>query len=101
MNQSFSITETKNKLSKLINRAVTRHERITISKRGKPIAAIVSLEGLPQIDEKERQRLLKRAKEIKKSTKKYIPFEQAVRDYEKKWGVDLGLDFTQSGNVRH
>lgn len=100
MEKTLSIAEAKNKFSDLINRAVYRHERITISKRGKPVAVIMSIDDLNQIDEQEKRRLLKRAKAIEKSTKKYIPFEQFVRDYEKKWGVDLGLDFTKSGNVR-
>lgn len=38
---------------------------------------------------KKDQELLERIRAIEKSTKEYIPFEQFIRDYEKKWGVDL------------
>ena len=40
------------------------------------------------MEDRERAR---RVRALKKSNKKFIPFEQVVRDYEKKWGVDLGL----------
>jgi len=89
MEKTVSIAEGKNKFSDLVNRAVSHHERIHVSKRGKPIAVIMSLQDLMQIEEREKRRLLKRLKAIEKTTKKYIPYEQFVREYEKKWGVDL------------
>jgi len=97
MEKTYTIAEAKNNFSDLVNRAVSHHERIQVSKRGKPVAVIMSIQDLPQIDEREKLRLLRRVRAIEKKTRKYIPFEQVVRDYEKKWGVDLGLDFT---NVR-
>jgi len=42
-----------------------------------------------QADELDRRRALERVREIKKRTKKYIPYEEFVREYEKKWGVKL------------
>lgn len=89
MEKTVSIAEAKNKFSDLINRAIYRHERINISKRGKPVAVLMSVADLKRLEELEDQERLKRVRALKKSTKKYIPFEQFVRDYEKKWGVDL------------
>lgn len=91
MEKTVSIAEAKNKFSDLVNRAVNRHERINISKRGKPVAVIMSLADSKRLEELEDRERLKHVRALKKSTKKYIPFEQFVRDYEKKWGVDLGL----------
>ncbi|HZQ09454.1 MAG TPA: hypothetical protein VFD70_22945 [Anaerolineae bacterium] len=42
-----------------------------------------------QLDEAEKQRVLKRVRDIQKRTKKYIPYEEFVREYEKKWGIKL------------
>jgi len=100
MEKTVSIAEAKNKFSDLINRAIYRHERITISKRGKPVAVIMSAEDSRQLEALEDQERVKRVRALKKSTKKYIPFEQVIREYEKKWGVDLGLD-VKGNRVRH
>ena len=100
MEKTIGIAEAKNKFSDLINRAIYRHERITISKRGKPVAVIMRAEDSKRLEELEDRERLKRVRALKKSTKKYIPFEQAIREYEKKWGVDLGLDF-KDNRVRH
>ncbi len=101
MEKTVSVAEAKNRFSDLLNRVIYRHERIIVSKRGKPVGAIVSTEDLKRLEEMENRRVLKKARAIEKRTKKYIPFEQVVRDYEKKWGVDLGLNLPEDPNVRH
>lgn len=100
MEKTVSVAEAKNKLSDLLNRVAYHHERIIVSKRGKPVGAIVSAEDLQRLEEMEDRERVKRVRALKKTTKKYIPFEQVVRDHEKKWGVDLGLDFSKGSNVR-
>lgn len=100
MDKVVSVAQAKNQFSDLLNRVIYRNERIIVTKRGKPVGAIVGLGEAEQRErEKDRERI-KRIREIKKRTKKYIPFEQVVRDYEKKWGVNLGLDFAGDPNVR-
>ncbi len=89
MNKSVSVAEAKNNFSDLLNRVIYRRERIIVSKHGKPVGALISAQDLQQLEELERQQTLARIKEIKKRTKKYIPFEEFVREYEKKWGVKL------------
>ncbi len=89
MNKTVSVAEAKNQLSELLNRVHYRGERILVTKRGKPIGALVSARDLEMIEKADKEKTLRRVREIQKRTKKYIPYEQFVRDYEKKWGVKL------------
>jgi prevent-host-death family protein len=41
---SFDIAQLKDRLSSLLNRVTNRHESITITKRGKPIAKLVPID---------------------------------------------------------
>lgn len=92
MERVVSVAQAKNQFSDLLNRVIYRNERIIVTKRGKPVGALVSLaEAERRARDQDRARV-KQIRAIKKRTKKYIPFAQVVRDYEKKWGVDLGLD---------
>lgn len=89
MNKPISVAEAKNHFSDLLNRVIYRREQIIISKHGKPVGALISTADLKRLQELDKRETLKRVKEIKKRTKKYIPLEQAVREYEKKWGIEL------------
>ncbi len=89
MSKTVSIAEAKNQLSDLLNRVYYRGERVIVTKRGKPVGALVSAKDLKQLEQLEDRERLRRIHEIEKRTKKYIPYEQFVRDYEKKWGVKL------------
>lgn len=100
MHKTVSVAEAKNRFSDLLNRVIYRHERIVVSKRGKPVGAIVATKDLARLEEMEKRDILKRVRAIKKSTKKYIPFEQVVRNYEKKWGVDLSQVTIENSDVR-
>lgn len=100
MDRTVSVAQAKNQFSDLLNRVIYRNERIIVTKRGKPVGAIVALGELKSQEDENKRRLLKRAKAVEKSTQKYIPFKQFVREYEKKWGVDLGLFTAEDLNVR-
>ena len=89
MTKAVSVAEAKNNFSDLLNRVIYRQERIIVSKHGKPVGALISIETLKQLEELEKQQTLARVKEIKKRTKKYITLEEFRREYEKKWGVNL------------
>lgn len=89
MSKTVSVAEAKNSFSDLLNRVIYRRERIIVSKHGKPVGALVSTEDLKLLEELEKQQVLARVKGIKKRTKKYIPYQEFVREYEKKWGVKL------------
>jgi prevent-host-death family protein len=75
----------------LVNRVVYRHERVVVSKRGKPVTVLVSMADFKMLEEAENRARLERVRELERTTKKYVPFEQVVREYEELWGVDLGL----------
>ncbi len=89
MNRTVSVAEAKNQLSDLLNRVLYGRERIIIAKRGKPVGALVSSDDLKKLEELEDRQLLERAHAVQEATEKYIPFDEFVRQYEKKWNVDL------------
>ncbi|MBI5652535.1 MAG: type II toxin-antitoxin system Phd/YefM family antitoxin [Chloroflexi bacterium] len=87
MAKTLGIAQAKNQFSSLMSR---NRDRVLVTRRGKPVGAIVSVKDFKHLEEDaENRQILKRARAIEKATKKYIPLEQFVRDYEKKWGVDL------------
>jgi len=49
----ISITELKNALSQYLNRAAYGRERIIVASRGKPKAAVISIEDLRRLEELE------------------------------------------------
>lgn len=100
MAKTVGVTEAKNHFADLLNQVIRRHERVLVSKRGKPVGAIVSPGDLKRLEEWERRDILKRVRALEKSTKKYVPFEQFVREYEKKWGVDLSQITAEDSDVR-
>jgi prevent-host-death family protein len=96
MAKTLGIAQAKNQFSSLMKR---NRDRIIVTKRGKPFLAIVSMKDLQQLEETDKRRILKRVREIEKATKKFIPYEEFLRGYEKKWGVSL--DNAEEPNVRH
>jgi prevent-host-death family protein len=89
MSKPVSVAEAKNNFSDLLNRVIYRRERIIVSKHGKPVGALISTADLKQLEDLEKQQALARVKEIKKRTKKYTPYKDFVKEYEKNWGVRL------------
>jgi prevent-host-death family protein len=89
MNKVVTEAEAKSSLSDLLNRVVHQHERIIVSKDGKPVGALISTADLKQLEELEKQQALARIAEIKKNTTKYLTLDEVRREYEKKWGVNL------------
>jgi prevent-host-death family protein len=89
MSKPVSAAEAKNNFSELLNRVIYRRERIIVSKHGRIVGALISAKDLADFEELERQATLAKVREIKKRTKKYIPLDEFIRAYEKKWGVKL------------
>lgn len=48
---TLPLTEVKAKLNELVDEAVTTHERVTITRRGKPAAVLISVEDLESMEE--------------------------------------------------
>lgn len=51
MTTTLPLTEAKAKLNELIDSAVNTHERVTITRHGKPVAVLISVEDLESIEE--------------------------------------------------
>jgi prevent-host-death family protein len=45
------LTEAKAKLNELVDQAVTTHERVTITRHGRPAAVLISVDDLESIEE--------------------------------------------------
>ncbi|MEO7909104.1 MAG: type II toxin-antitoxin system Phd/YefM family antitoxin [Roseiflexaceae bacterium] len=50
MTKSFSTADIKARLSEMIGKVVYGHERLVVLRRGKPVAAIVSLQDLRRLE---------------------------------------------------
>lgn len=48
---TLPLTEVKARLNELIDAAVTTHERVTITRHGKPAAVLISVEDLESMEE--------------------------------------------------
>ncbi len=53
MTKSFSTADIKARLSEMIGKVVYGHERLIVLRRGKPVAALVSLQDLRRLEELE------------------------------------------------
>jgi antitoxin YefM len=51
MTITTSLADAKNRLSEIIQTAVTTHERVTITKNGKPAVVLLSVEDLESLEE--------------------------------------------------
>ena len=51
MSSTFDVAEAKSRFSELLNRAGYGKERFVIRKRGRPVAAIVSVEDLSRLED--------------------------------------------------
>jgi len=47
--RTLSVVEAKRRFSEVINRVLYGHERIVISRRGRPVAAVISLDDLARL----------------------------------------------------
>ncbi|MBI5650563.1 MAG: type II toxin-antitoxin system Phd/YefM family antitoxin [Chloroflexi bacterium] len=87
MGRTVSVAQAKNQFSDLLNRVIYQHERVIVSKRGKPVGAIVSADDLKRLEEIENARDLALVRQLKKSKKRFVPLAQVIEAHEKKWGV--------------
>ena len=56
MEMTVSVAEIKSRLSDYIARSVHRHERIIITRRNRPVAALVSIDDLRKLEQIEERR---------------------------------------------
>ena len=74
----------KNRFSEVVNRAAFAKERVTLTRRGKPVAAVVSVEDLEKLERLENQADLEEArlelKKFKRNKETGIPLEDVARE---------------------
>ena len=78
MAESKRISEARGEFSDLVNRAAYRHERVLLTRHGKPIAAIVSTGDLELLEALEDRDDLEAA--LDRDNHKEIPWEQVKAD---------------------
>lgn len=81
---NIGIAEIRNNLAEALNRVIYAGERIVLERRGKPAAAIVSLEDLALLEAVEDGEDVKAAKraiaEMKRKGEKPIPWNQVKKE---------------------
>ena len=84
MDITINAVEAKNKFSEVLGRAAYGKERFIVQRKGKPMAAVISIEDLKRLEELEDEldtRLLKAA--ISKS-KGSLSLKGVIKEYERK-----------------
>lgn len=80
---NIGVAEIRNNLADALNRVIYAGERVVLERRGKPAAAIVSLEDLAlieAIEDREDVKAVKRAlAEMKRKGEKPIPFAEVKK----------------------
>jgi prevent-host-death family protein len=77
---TLSITEIRDNLSEAINRVAYQGERILVSRSGKDVVAIVSINDLAALESLEDQRDIEAAQAALEESNERIPYEQARRE---------------------
>jgi prevent-host-death family protein len=83
--EHVSTAEARNRLADLINRAAFGQERIVLTRRGKPVAALVPVEDMEWLEDMENQADLAAAREAKEELArdggKTIPLDEVLKEF--------------------
>jgi prevent-host-death family protein len=90
---TISVMELRDRVGDTLNRVSYAGERFIIERRGKPVAAIISIELLELLEhmELEREAELIRLARAAAESEGVVPFEDLVKQYEDLHGEDLEL----------
>ncbi len=92
MNIQIGTYKAKTHFSELIRRAADAGERFIIAKKGKPMAALIGLEELRQLETFAAQRDLEALNAAIKQSKGTVPFQAVIDQYEELFGERLELE---------
>lgn len=92
MLEAVSSAEAKSKFSELMGRAAYGKERIIIKRKGKPIAALISIEDLIHLEEMEEKVDIQLLKEAIESPGEMIPISKVIEDYERTHNLKLSIE---------
>jgi len=76
---SFSAVEARERFADLVNRSAYRGERITLTRRGKGVAAVVPIEDLQLLEQIEDRIDIEEARKALKEPGKNIPLAEVKR----------------------
>jgi prevent-host-death family protein len=83
--EHVSTAEARNRLADLINRAAFGQERIVLTRRGKPVAALVPVEDMEWLEDMENQADLAAVREAKEELArdggKTIPLDEVLKEF--------------------
>jgi prevent-host-death family protein len=77
-------SQARDKLSDLINRASFGYERVILTRRGKPVAAIVPIEDvqwMQDVEDEDDRQAIKEAKEEMARGAKPIPLDDVLKEF--------------------
>jgi prevent-host-death family protein len=77
---SLELSDVRQKLADTINRVAYGKERILLRRRGKDVAALVSVEDLALLEELEHRSDVEAAREALAESEDRIPYEQARQE---------------------
>jgi len=89
--RTIDTTQVKAKFSELIRCVVTGNHCYIIRRRGKPVAAVISLEDLPRLGEFEDRLAARVLEKAVKTAKGFVSFEEMIRAYERATGQKIQL----------
>lgn len=76
-----SVSQARDDLAELVNRAAYKEERVIITRRGRPIAAIVPIEDVAYLERLEDEYDLKVAEESRAEGGEPIPWEDIDKEF--------------------
>jgi prevent-host-death family protein len=80
----MSVAKIRNNLAEALNRAAYAGERVILERRGKPVAALVSIDDVELLERLEDEADLRAARKARKEGGKPIPFDHVM--------AELGID---------
>jgi prevent-host-death family protein len=99
--EDISIAELRARLGDLVSRVSYKHDRVVITRHGKPVAALISASDMEKFEELEDWNDIQAAEAAEKETKRNggpIPWETVKR--ELKLGQPTDAVFHRAGNRR-
>lgn len=81
----------RNRAGELLARILYGGERFIVERKGKPVAALISLEDLELLEHLEEERDAALLKMAERSSQGMVPFKELVAHYERLFGEKLDL----------
>lgn len=91
MSGKVTAMDLRNRAGELLSRALYSGERFIVERKGKPVAALISLEDLQLLERLEEERDATLLRLAEQSSRGMVPFEELVKQYERLFGKPLEL----------